>query len=149
MRAALQLEAITFQCQTESNADHGLGTVKSNRHALKHTCLQQNVHITLDVHTACLQSVLGSSLRGQKIPTMQSLRWGLGGGGRDGGDQYLRLGRTCWTAVLMDCVHWPPGPSHTGPESKRFLRASRLVSSRRLRQHAAHARRQTCTFIRQ
>lgn len=56
-------------------------------------------------------------------------------------DQYLRLGRTCWTEVPMDCVHWPPGPSHTEPESKRFLRSTRLVSSRRRRQRAARARR--------
>lgn len=92
--------------------------------ALKRTCLRENVHIA------------GSSERGRKLPT------------RDGDEQYLRPGRTCWTAALRDCVHWPPGPGHTGPESKRFLPATRSVSSRRQRRHAARARRQTCTCIR-
>lgn len=34
---------------------------------------------------------------------------------------YLRLGWTCLTAALKDCVHWPPGPSHMESDLRRFL----------------------------
>lgn len=51
---------------------------------------------------------------------------------------YLHLGWTCWTAVLMDCVHWPPGPSHTGLDSKQSLQVTQLLSSHKLSQDATH-----------
>lgn len=40
-------------------------------------------------------------------------------------DEYLHVGLTCWKVVLMDCVHWPPGPNHTELESKHSPQETR------------------------
>lgn len=53
-------------------------------------------------------------------------------------EDYLHLGWTCLTAVLTDCVHWPPGLSHMGLDSKLSLQVTQLLSSHRLSQDAKH-----------
>lgn len=43
---------------------------------------------------------------------------------------YLRLGWTCLTAALTDCVHWPPGPSRMESDLRRSLWGMPLLNSR-------------------
>ena len=59
---------------------------------------------------------------------------------------YLHLGWTCWTAVLMDCVRWPPAQSHTELDSKQFLQVTQSLSSHRLSQDAARSYTQRQTY---
>ena len=53
-------------------------------------------------------------------------------------EEYLHLGWTCLTVVLMDCVRWPPGQSHIGLDSKLFLQVMQLLSFHRLSWDAVH-----------
>lgn len=43
---------------------------------------------------------------------------------------YLRLGWTCLTAALRDCVHWPPGPSRMESDLRRSLWGMPSLNSR-------------------
>ena len=54
-------------------------------------------------------------------------------------DEYLHLGSTCWTVVLLDCVHWPPGPSHMGLDSKQLLQVILPISCHKLSWRAVNA----------